>query len=82
MSEPAAPAPDCSARTGACGRAQAGPFGCGSPGADFFEQSPEDTWGALFDAVSEAVRGICFDATCSLVAVDAHDRPVSLSPTG
>jgi FGGY-family pentulose kinase len=28
------------------------------------------------------VHGIGFDATCSLVALDAHDRPVSLSPSG
>ena len=30
----------------------------------------------------ERVRGIGFDATCSLVALDAADRPVTVSPTG
>ena len=30
----------------------------------------------------ERVRGIGFDATCSLVALDAADRPVTVSPSG
>ena len=29
-----------------------------------------------------AIAGIGFDATCSLVALDAADRPVTVSPTG
>ncbi|MGH8238211.1 MAG: FGGY-family carbohydrate kinase, partial [Steroidobacteraceae bacterium] len=29
-----------------------------------------------------AIRGVGFDATCSLVALDAADEPVSVSPTG
>ena len=28
------------------------------------------------------VKGIGFDATCSLVALDEHDRPVTVSPNG
>lgn len=59
---------------------------------DFVEQSSDDIWRACCAAVKEAksqaginpnyVRGIGFDATCSLVALDAQDRPVSVSPTG
>lgn len=62
------------------------------PQADFVEQSSEDIWracaAAIRQAVTEAdidpptVRGIGFDATCSLVALDERDRPVSVSPSG
>lgn len=62
------------------------------PEADFVEQSSEDIWRSACAAVRQAiveadisstdVRGIGFDATCSLVALDEHDRPVSVSPTG
>jgi len=62
------------------------------PQADFFEQSSDDIWAASATAVRNAVRvadvdpktirGIGFDATCSLVALDEKDRPVSVSPTG
>ncbi len=62
------------------------------PQADFVEQSSDDIWdssaAAIRQAVAEAdievtnVRGIGFDATCSLVALDGSDRPVSVSPTG
>ncbi|GAB4315262.1 MAG: FGGY-family carbohydrate kinase [Candidatus Sumerlaeia bacterium] len=62
------------------------------PQADFVEQSSEDIWAACGAAVRdalgqagvrpEAVCGIGFDATCSLVALDAGDRPVTVSPTG
>jgi len=62
------------------------------PQADFVEQSSDDIWGACAAAVRQAVaeadidppnvRGIGFDATCSLVALDESDRPVSVSPTG
>ena len=62
------------------------------PQADFVEQSSEDIWQACGRAVRMAleqsglaasdVAGIGFDATCSLVAIDAEARPVSLSPTG
>lgn len=30
----------------------------------------------------EAVAGIGFDATCSLVALDSEDKPITVSPTG
>ncbi|RRJ96562.1 ribulokinase [Opitutaceae bacterium TAV4] len=62
------------------------------PQPDFVEQSSDDIWEACCTATREAlakagaapaqVRGIGFDATCSLVAVDAAGRPVSVSPTG
>lgn len=62
------------------------------PQPDFVEQSSQDIWQAVCTAVRQAlatagvrgdqVRGLGFDATCSLVALDAEDRPVSVSPTG
>jgi FGGY-family pentulose kinase len=62
------------------------------PQEDFVEQSSEDIWAAAGRAVRAAlaeaalspaaIRGIGFDATCSLVALDADDRPVTVSPTG
>ncbi|MCC6552412.1 MAG: ribulokinase, partial [Polyangiaceae bacterium] len=62
------------------------------PEEDHVEQSSDDIWEAAGVAVRaalreaglgpEAVRGIGFDATCSLVALDAADRPVTVSATG
>ncbi|MCB9850726.1 MAG: FGGY-family carbohydrate kinase [Phycisphaerales bacterium] len=62
------------------------------PAPDFVEQSTDDIWRACRDAVraalsqagvsADAVRGIGFDATCSLAAIDADDNPVTISPTG
>jgi FGGY-family pentulose kinase len=62
------------------------------PKPDFVEQSSSDIWQACARVVREAMKqagasaadvaGIGFDATCSLVALDAHDKPVSVSPTG
>jgi FGGY-family pentulose kinase len=62
------------------------------PQADFVEQSSDDIWAATGSAVraalSEAglrgdqIAGIGFDATCSLVVLDASDQPVSVSPSG
>ena len=56
------------------------------------EQSSDDIWAACCSATrqalklagieGDAVAGIGFDATCSLVALDSEDRPVSVSPTG
>lgn len=61
------------------------------PAPDHVEQSSEDIWRACAKAVRGALRsaglrgeqiaGIGFDATCSLVALDHADRPVSLSTT-
>ncbi len=62
------------------------------PAADFVEQSSEDIWRACAAAVKAALKaagaagkhvaGISFDATCSLVCLDADDRPLTVSPTG
>jgi FGGY-family pentulose kinase len=62
------------------------------PEEDFVEQSSDDIWRACGEAVraalaearvsGDAIRGLGFDATCSLVALDASDRPVTVSPSG
>ena len=62
------------------------------PEEDFVEQSSEDIWAACGIATkaalteakvrAEEVRGVGFDATCSLVALDANDAPVTVSPSG
>lgn len=56
---------------------------------DFVEQSSEDIWNSICYSVKEAlkkaniprehIKGIGFDATCSLVAIDHKDNPVSVS---
>src|SRR5690349_20362031 len=58
------------------------------PQPDFVQQSTDDIWSAVCASVRDAlravgpvvVRGIGFDATCSLVVVDADGQPVSVSP--
>ncbi|HTZ68316.1 MAG TPA: FGGY family pentulose kinase [Roseiarcus sp.] len=60
-------------------------------GSEIVEQSSDDIWRAATLAVREvveasrlppeAVAGMGFDATCSLVALDRDARPVSVSPT-
>ncbi|MBI3920992.1 MAG: FGGY-family carbohydrate kinase [Armatimonadetes bacterium] len=62
------------------------------PEENFAEQSSEDLWAATGRAVREACReaginadsivGLSYDATCSLVALDGDDQPVTVSPTG
>ncbi|UCD74973.1 MAG: FGGY-family carbohydrate kinase [Phycisphaerales bacterium] len=62
------------------------------PQTDFVEQSSEDIWRAcgvcVRKGLAEAgakgsrVKGVGFDATCSLVALDENDRLVTVSPTG
>jgi FGGY-family pentulose kinase len=62
------------------------------PAPDHVEQSSDDIWRACATATraalkqaglhADAIRGIGFDATCSLVALDPADRPVSVSTTG
>jgi FGGY-family pentulose kinase len=59
---------------------------------DLAEQSSVRIWEAVALAVREAVTqagttssdviGLGFDATCSLVALDAAERPLTVSPTG
>ena len=62
------------------------------PEEDFVEQSSDDIWRACGEAIRgalalaranpEDVAGVGFDATCSLVVLDAADRPVTVSPGG
>ena len=61
-------------------------------GSDIVEQSSSDIWQAVCIAVRqalslaniapEAVKGIGFDATCSLVIVDKDGNPLPASPEG
>ncbi len=61
------------------------------PRDDYVEQSSADIWLRTGEAVREAVAragihpstvvGISFDATCSLVALDADFEPITVSPT-
>ncbi|MBT3341452.1 MAG: FGGY-family carbohydrate kinase [Gemmatimonadetes bacterium] len=62
------------------------------PHTDHVEQSSDDIWEAVCSTVRAAVaeagvsadqiRGLGFDATCSLVALDAEDRPVAVNDHG
>ncbi len=59
---------------------------------DIVEQSSDDIWAACVASVrnamreaavaAEHVKGIGFDATCSLVVLDAAGRPLTVSPSG
>ncbi len=62
------------------------------PKPDFVEQSSDNIWRACCTAMKAALKksganpahiaGIGFDATCSLVVLDANDKPVTVSPSG
>lgn len=60
------------------------------PAPNFYEQSSDNIWSALCHVVksvvagisAEDVKGIGFDATCSLVALDETGSPVTVSLTG
>ena len=60
------------------------------PRTDFVQQSSADVWNAVVQSVRGAleaagavtVHGIGFDATCSLVVLDAAGEPVSIDPGG
>jgi FGGY-family pentulose kinase len=62
------------------------------PRPDYVEQSSRDIWRNVCRAVRECLErgnieprlvvGLSFDATCSLVALDAEDRPLTVSPDG
>src|SRR5690606_2842649 len=68
------------------------PFPLWRPEEDFAQQSSRAIWAAVIEAVRAAVRearakpeegvGVGFDATCALVALDANDEPVTVSPDG
>ncbi|KQT54537.1 ribulokinase [Aureimonas sp. Leaf454] len=59
---------------------------------DIVEQSSEDIWQAISACVREVVetggvassdiRGLGFDATCSLVVLDPDGRPLAVGPSG
>lgn len=61
------------------------------PQIDFVEQSSDNIWDRISRCVRKVmsdsgidpsdVKGIGFDATCSLVLVDTEGQPVSVSPT-
>jgi FGGY-family pentulose kinase len=61
------------------------------PRPDFVEQSSEDIWKAAAKATQrclkagkidpKSIKGISFDATCSLVALGEGFKPVTVSPT-
>ena len=61
-----------------------------TPRPDFVQQSTADIWDAVAGAVRQAlaasggvrVRGIGFDATCSMAVLDADGNPVSVDPDG
>ncbi|NQU07277.1 MAG: FGGY-family carbohydrate kinase [Candidatus Abyssubacteria bacterium] len=62
------------------------------PKPDFVEQSSENIWCAGGRAIRQCLRragakpqdvaGLSFDATCSLVALDTADKPITVSSTG
>jgi FGGY-family pentulose kinase len=68
------------------------PIEIARPAEDHVEHGSDDIWNACGVAVRaalatariapEAIAGIGFDATCSLVLLDAADQPVSVSTTG
>jgi FGGY-family pentulose kinase len=73
------------------GRAER-PIALNRPQPDHAEHSADDIWAAVAASVraaralaglpAQAVAGVSFDATCSLVALDEADRPASVSTTG
>ncbi len=62
------------------------------PQQHFVEQSSENIWQATCFSIREALEkggiapasviGISYGATCSLVALDANDKPLTVSPAG
>ncbi|XP_014203534.1 FGGY carbohydrate kinase domain-containing protein [Copidosoma floridanum] len=61
-----------------------------NPHTNFYEQSSNDIWSAvchvvrkvIADTPKKCIKGIGFDATCSLVAIDKNGLPVTVSLTG
>lgn len=57
---------------------------------DFYEQSTDDIWSAVVSTVKSVIenvnpstiKGIGFDATCSLACLDRNGQPLSASPSG
>uniref|UniRef100_A0A8B9HJM9 Carbohydrate kinase FGGY N-terminal domain-containing protein n=1 Tax=Astyanax mexicanus TaxID=7994 RepID=A0A8B9HJM9_ASTMX len=61
-----------------------------TPQPDYYEQSSEDIWRKCCNTVKKVtegvekdrVRGIGFDATCSLVVLDQNFQPVAVNKNG
>ncbi|XP_058832044.1 FGGY carbohydrate kinase domain-containing protein [Topomyia yanbarensis] len=61
-----------------------------NPRPNHYEQSSDDIWSAVCECVrnvashcpKDEIKGIGFDATCSLVALDKNGMPLSISTTG
>ncbi|XP_053248239.1 FGGY carbohydrate kinase domain-containing protein isoform X5 [Podarcis raffonei] len=61
-----------------------------APQPDHYEQSSDDIWAACCTVTKKVVRGIDvsqirglgFDATCSLVVLDAHFKPLAVNSEG
>lgn len=70
----------------------AAPIQTWHPAPDFAEQSSANIWQSAGRAIRQALKnagiskeriiGISFDATCSLVALDNRNKPLTVSPTG
>jgi FGGY-family pentulose kinase len=68
------------------------PIQLSKPAPDYVEQSSNDIWSRCCEVVraavakagiaADAVSGLGFDATCSLVVLDGDGQPISVSPTG
>lgn len=68
------------------------PIKINRPAVDHAEHSSDDIWAAVCKAVRSAlrdarvigddIRGLSFDATCSLVLLGADDKPATASTTG
>jgi FGGY-family pentulose kinase len=77
-------------RSGARRGIGSAPFPVWKPAPDFVQQSSAAIWQSCCDATRQAMKeagarptdvvGIGFDATCSLVAMDAAGAPVTVSP--
>ncbi|GAB5371088.1 hypothetical protein AAMO2058_001549500 [Amorphochlora amoebiformis] len=66
------------------------PISTNNPRVDYYEQSSDEIWSCLCkaakavmsklkDVTPAKIKGIGFDATCSLVVLDKKDRPISVS---
>ncbi|XP_050428744.1 FGGY carbohydrate kinase domain-containing protein [Adelges cooleyi] len=61
-----------------------------NPEPDFYQQSSENIWQCCCKVIrdvtkevpSTAIKGIGFDATCSLVVIDTNGQPLSVSKNG
>lgn len=59
------------------------------PGSSYFEQSSDDIWQKVCECIKAItsdvdktkIKGIGFDATCSLVLLDKENKPLTASPT-